>query len=163
LPTHGGYQARKASFALVAFVATVLKSEQEGFVFAMILDKNRSIEIPFPQCLEKPVLPKDFLKAFFFHETHPSQIAKCKENQQHVPVPPCPRSTLMVIQSQFFFQLLVAMVNPKSFMENPRDLKCRNVLRHVAEKIAQFGLTIIKLPLFNNQPYFFMAVPPDNR
>src|SRR3990172_1148937 len=156
LSTHGVYPAAKASFAPFAFVATVRKNVWEAFVFAMIQNRNRSTGSFFLLCLEKSVLPNDFLLLFFFLEAHPSEIAKCQKNQQHVPVPAGPRSTLMVIQSQLFFQLLVAMLNPESFMENPSDLKRRHILRHVAKKVTQFGLAIFKLSLFNNQPYFLM-------
>ena len=80
LPTHGGYQATTASYALVAFVATVLMSEREGFVFARIQNGNRSIGIFFLQYLEKPLVPDCFLSAFFFREAHAGEITECQKS-----------------------------------------------------------------------------------
>ena len=64
-----------------------------------------------------PLVPPDLLNAFFFLYTLERKITEGKKDQQHMPMPTGPASAFMVIQSQLFFQLLVALFNPETAHE----------------------------------------------
>ena len=67
----------------------------------------------------------------------------------------------MVIQAEFFFELLVAMLYPVPFMVETRKINRRQVLWHVAEKVAQFMSALCQLATLNQQPNLFVQIPLD--
>jgi hypothetical protein len=107
------------------------------------------------RCHFHPFVPPAVLEAFFLLYTLERKITEGKEDQQHMPMPAAPASAFMVIQSQLFFQLLVALFNPEPLMKETNHLKGRHVLRHAAEEVPEFGL-FVSMSSLNDQPAFFM-------
>ena len=65
----------------------------------------------------------------------------------------------MMIQTEFFFELLVAMLYPVPFMIETRQINSRQLLRNVAEKIAEFMPAAYQLTTLNQQPNLFVQIP----
>src|SRR4030042_1432841 len=151
-----GYRAKR-TFASVLFavLAIVLKSEQGIADGSMIPDSPDLLLGKTARCRFHPLVPPGLLKTFFFLYALERQITEGKKDQQHMPMPTGPASTFMVIQSQLFFQLLVALLNPEPLMEETNHLKGRHVLGHVAEEVPKFGL-FVPMSSLDDQPDFFM-------
>jgi len=132
-------------------------------VFSITLKSERDISAPSttPGNLDlkgkaaHPLVPQDLLNEFFFLYTLERKITEGKKDQQHMPMPTGPASAFMVIQSQLFFQLLVALFNPEPLMKEANHFKGRHVLGHVTKEVSEFGL-FVPMPSLDDQPAFFM-------
>ena len=102
-------------------------------------------------------IPQVLLFAFFSLYALERQITKSKDDQQHMPSPAGPASALVMIQTQFFLQLLVALLNPKPFVKETNHLQSRHVLGHIAEEVPELIFPVIFLSSFNDQPDFLMS------
>ena len=100
--------------------------------------------------------PEHTLCLFFFLYAQETQVSEGKEHEEHMTVPSGPGSSLMMVQSQFLFQLLRALLYPVALMIQPDHLQCRHVLRHVAEEVSELILRSL-CPSFGDQPYLLMA------
>ena len=72
----------------------------------------------------------------------------------------------MVIKPQFFFQLLIAMLNPITFMVEPGKVNRCQMLWHVAEEVAKLVPTSSQGTVLYQQPDLFMMIallPSDSR
>jgi len=72
----------------------------------------------------------------------------------------------MVIKPQFFFQLLIAMLNPVTFMVEPGKINRCQVLWHVAKEVAKLVPTSPQATALYQQPDLFMMIalfPSDGR
>ena len=78
--------------------------------------------------LSHSLIPQVLLFEFFFLYALERQIAESKNDQQHMPSPAGPTSALMVIQTQFLLQLLVAQLDLRKF---------RHMVRLVNKEEAQ--------------------------
>jgi hypothetical protein len=79
-----------------------------------------------------------------------------------MPMPSDPGTALMMVKAKFFLELLVALLNPVSFMIESGKVDCRHMKRHVAEEIAKLIPTLYQWPPFNENPHLFMnsSFPP---
>jgi len=102
-------------------------------------------------------IPQVLLFAFFFLYAPERQITKSKDDQQHMPSPAGPASALMVIQTQLFLQLLVALLDPKPFVKKANPLQSRHVLGHIAEEVPELISPVIFLSSLDDQPDFLMS------
>jgi len=135
---------------LFAVVSIALKSERD-ISDASKTQGNRDLRGKTAH----PLVPPDILNAFFFLYTLERKITEGKKDQQHMPMPTGPASAFMVIQSQLFFQLLVALFNPEPLMKETDHFKGRHVLGHVTNEVPEFGL-FVPMSSLDDQPAFFM-------
>lgn len=152
-----GYQGATANLEPVVCAAIVLKNAGGNFFASTQARKNLSDKRPSPRCPRRrqgfrPTVP---VYQFFFLQAQLRQIAECQEHQKHMSMPAGPRSAFMVVQSQFLFQLLIALFNPESFMGEPHHLQSRDILWHVTEKVAQFTFFPAMPTPLHDQPNLF--------
>ena len=133
-------------------------SVENNVAAAMSLTLNNSEEIISPQFrLHLLPLPPDCLRLlFFFLQSQKRQIAIGQEHQEDMTVPSCPGATFMVIQAEFFFELLITMLYPVPFMVETGKVNRRQMLWHVAEKIAELMSALCQLATLNQQPNLFV-------
>ena len=73
-------------------------------------------------------------------------------------MPSVPRATFMVIKTQFFFQLFIAMLYPITFMVEPGKVNRCQVLRHITEEVAKLVSISFKGATLYQQPDLFMMI-----
>ncbi len=140
------------------FAAIVLKNGEDKFGFSIISGRHPAIGIFSPLCQRKlqSLFPHLLYLAFFSLESRAGQIAKGQEDQKDVSVPTGPGPAFMVIQTQFIFQFLVSLLDPKSFVEETDHLQGRHFLRQITEEISQFKLAISLVTSLDDQPNLFV-------
>jgi hypothetical protein len=102
-------------------------------------------------------MPQVLLFEFFFLDALERQIAESENDQKDMTPPAGPASALMVIQPQFLFQLLVALLDPEPFMKETNHLQSRHVLGHIAEEVSKLIFPAILLSSLNDQPNLLMG------
>ncbi len=85
------------------------------------------------------------------------QISERKNDYPYMQSPAGPASTLMVIQTQFLLQFLVAYLDPKPFVKETNHLSSRHVLGHITEEVPELISPIVFFSFLDEQPYFFMS------
>ena len=71
---------------------------------------------------------------FFFVYAQECKVSESKKDEQHMAMPSDPGSALVIIQAEFFLELLVSLFYPAALVKEADKLKRRHILRHVAEK-----------------------------
>ena len=125
LQSDGVHRVVKVAFAIFAAVAIALKNARGIFVVATSAENSsHSDEKSSLHCrsLLQPGFPYLLILLFFFQEAQSSQVSIGEEDQKHVPVPSDPGAPFMVIHSELFLQLLIAVLDPKPFMKYPDHL-----------------------------------------
>ena len=142
--------------ALFAFSSSAPRNEL-GIV-------DLSMNLTSPDSLGKSALhhsqsliPHHLLYAFFSLYALERQITECKNDQQHMPSPAGPASTLVMIQAQFLLQLLVALLDPEPFVKETNYLQSRHVLGHIAKKVPEFVFAPIFFSSLDDQPDYLMS------
>ena len=117
----GHLAARIFVSILFAYSAIALKNERGSDDLSMIpkrMDSWRKTALHRSHSL----MPEVLLYAFFFLYALERQVTKGNNDQEYMPMPAGPASTLMVIQSQLLLQLLVALLNPVPFVKETNHL-----------------------------------------
>ena len=71
-------------------------------------------------------------------------------------MPSNPGTSLVMVETQFFFEMLVALLNPASFMTESGKVDRCHMQGHIAEEIAKFIPSLCQWPPFNENPHLFM-------
>ena len=103
------------------------------------------------------LIPQVLLFEFFFLYALERQITESKNDQQYMPSPAGPASALMVIQTQFLLQLLVALLDPEPFVKETNHLQSRHVLGHITEEVPELIFPVILFSFLDDQPDFLMS------
>ena len=152
-----GYRAERIFvLALFAFSSNAPRNGQSIVDLSIILRK-RDLLGKTALRHSQSLIPDAFLHTFFFLYALERQITECQNDEQHMPLPADPASTLVMIQTQFFLQLLVTLLNPKPFVKKTNHLQSWHVLGHIAEKVSEFVFAIILFSSLDNQPDYFMS------
>ena len=153
-----GHPVMRAYFVHAFFAATALKNEGDRTGISMNLAKNPSVDnlSLCSRLRQYSLLPYSLLLSFFFLQAKLCQVSEGQKGQEHMSVPTSPGSAFMMIQTKLFFQLLVSLFNPESFMKETNHLQGRHRLGHIAEMISQLKPTLVRSTSFYNQPDLFM-------
>lgn len=85
--------------------------------------------ILFPESIVSEATASNMpVSSVFFPQPQKCQVAICQEHQENMPVPSSPWSPPMVIFAEFFFELLITVLYPVSFMVETSKINCRQIL-----------------------------------